>query len=48
MDDDDDDLVDFDSSFNPPAQPELTRQPNAVVENKIKLMKQCHLKHLVK
>ena len=34
MDDDDDDLADFDSSFNPPAQPELTRQPNAVVENK--------------
>lgn len=33
MEDEDDNLADFDSSFNPPAQPELTRQPEPVKEN---------------
>ena len=36
MEEDDDNLADFDSSFNPPAQPELTRQPEPVKENKLK------------
>ena len=30
----DDNLADFNSSFNPPSKPELTRQPEPVVENK--------------
>ena len=33
IEEDDDNLADFDSSFNPPAQPELTRQPEPVKEN---------------
>ena len=33
MEEGDDNLADFDSSFNPPAQPELTRQPEPVKEN---------------
>ena len=33
IEDEDDSLADFNSNFNPPAKPELTRQPEPVVEN---------------
>jgi hypothetical protein len=33
MEEDDDNLADFNSSFNPPAQPQITREPNPVKED---------------